>query len=82
MAHKGLAGLRQGTFDRVQRGAGFLASIAMQRPSPVIWSRHLRANPAVAGHNAIAAARLLAQRAAERAQAEQEQAGSVLPAQA
>jgi hypothetical protein len=54
----------------------------MQRPSPVIWSRHLRANPAVAGHNAIAAARLLAERAAERAQAEQEQVVSVLPAQA
>jgi len=82
VAHKELAGLRQGTFDRVQRSAGFVASIAMQRPSPVIWSRHLRAHPAVAGHNAIAAARLLAQRAAERAQAEQEQAGSVLPAQA
>jgi len=42
----------------------------MQRPFPVIWSRHLRANPAVAGHNAIAAARLLAERQAERAQAE------------
>ena len=66
----------------MQRVAGFLASIAMQRPSPVIWSRHLRANPAVAGHNAIAAARLLAERAAERAQAEQEQVAPALPAQA
>ena len=63
-------GLRQGTFDRVQRVAAFLASGVMQRPFPVIWSRHLRAHPAVAGHNAIAAARLLAERQAERAQAE------------
>ena len=66
----------------MKRVAGFLASSAMQRPFPVIWSRHLRANPAVAGHNAIAAARLLAERAAERAQAEQEQVVPVLPAQA
>jgi hypothetical protein len=54
----------------VKLGAFFLTSIAMQRPSPVIWSRHLRATSAVAGHNAIAAARVLAERQAERAQAE------------
>ncbi|GAA2146936.1 hypothetical protein GCM10009844_23640 [Nocardioides koreensis] len=50
--------------------ADFLTSVAMQRPFPVIWSRHLRATSAVAGHNAIAAARVLAERQAERAQAE------------
>ena len=44
--------------------------MTMQRPFPVIWSRHLRATSAVAGHNAIAAARVLAERQAERAQAE------------
>jgi hypothetical protein len=37
----------------------------MQPRTPVIWSRQLIAAPAVAGHNAIAAARLLAQRQAE-----------------
>ena len=42
----------------------------MQQRTPVIWSRHLRAAPAVAGHNAIAAARLLAQRQAEESEPE------------
>jgi hypothetical protein len=42
----------------------------MQPRTPVIWSRQLIAAPAVAGHNAIAAARVLAQRQAEQRLAE------------
>ncbi len=42
----------------------------MQNRFPVIWSRHLRASSAVAAHNAIAAARMLAERQAESQQAD------------
>jgi hypothetical protein len=39
-------------------------------PWPVIWSRRLISSQAVARHNALAAARVLAERRAEREEAE------------
>lgn len=47
-----------------------MLSLTATTPWPVIWSRTLKSHQAVARHNALAAARVLAERRHEREDAE------------